>query len=141
MNNHPDHIHAQLLADTHPLLVHRNCHIRLHRNASLPWVILIPETSCIEYCDLSAGQQALINRLGQLIGGYFKQHLGAEKINFAAIGNVVQQLHIHVIGRHQSDPLWPDVVWGRELPDKQWTTSALTDLQAGLQAVVEEESP
>jgi diadenosine tetraphosphate (Ap4A) HIT family hydrolase len=138
MQDHPDHIHSQLLADTHPLLVHRGCHIRLHRNASLPWVILIPDTDCIEFCELSAGQQALITRLGRQIGRYFKQQLGAEKINFAAIGNVVQQLHIHVIGRHRSDPLWPDVVWGRPLPDKVWTEPARAELQAGLRAVIED---
>ena len=137
MQDLPDHIHAQLLADTHPLLALGACHVRVHRNASLPWVILIPQTDCIEFCDLTTTEQLNITRLGQLIGHYFKQHLGAEKINFAAIGNVVQQLHIHIIGRHRSDPLWPDVVWGRDLQDKQWTESALTELQAGLQAVIE----
>jgi diadenosine tetraphosphate (Ap4A) HIT family hydrolase len=139
MTNHPDHIHSQLLADTLPLLVHGTCHIRLHRNASLPWVILIPETNCIELCELSAEQQLEVTRLGQHIGRYFKQHMGAEKINFAAIGNVIQQLHIHIIGRHPSDPLWPDVVWGRPLPDKQWSTAELSELQSSLQSMIEDQ--
>lgn len=138
MTDQADHIHPQLLADTHPLLVDGNCHIRVHRNASLPWVILIPDTTCVELCELSTEQQLHITRLGRQIGRCFTQQFGAEKINFAAIGNVVQQLHIHVIGRHRSDPLWPDVVWGRPLPEKRWTDAGLDQLKTGIKAMLED---
>lgn len=138
MQANANHIHPQLLADTHPLLVHEHCHIRVHRNATLPWAILIPPAECIEFCDLTTRQQLHITRLSRLIGDHFKRHMGAEKINFAAIGNVVQQLHIHVIGRHRKDPLWPDVAWGRTLPEKHWTEASLAQLKAGISATMED---
>ncbi|MFC3195073.1 HIT family protein [Marinicella sediminis] len=140
MSRHTAHIDPQLLADSHPLFIHGSCHIRLHRNASLPWVILIPQTNHIEFCDLDEQQQLEITRLSRVIGGFFKTECGAEKINFAAIGNVVQQLHIHVIGRNQQDPLWPDVVWGHVLPDEAWTDGQLKRMKQRLIALLAEES-
>ncbi|MCW8869737.1 MAG: HIT family protein [Proteobacteria bacterium] len=129
-------IHPQLLADSHALLNWQNCHVRLHKNASLPWVIIIPNTKEIEFCDLPNDLQLEITGLSQIIGNYFKQACGTEKINFAAIGNVVQQLHIHVIGRNSTDPLWPDVVWGRDLPDKSYSPEQIEELKQQLKAVI-----
>lgn len=129
-------IHPQLLADSHDLFHWQNCHLRLHKNASLPWVIIIPNTKEIEFCDLPVDLQLEITRFSQMIGDYFKQACGAEKINFAAIGNVVQQLHIHVIGRNSKDPLWPDVVWGRDLPDKSYSPQQIEDFKQGLKKTI-----
>ena len=130
-------IHPQLLADSHALFRLQNCHVRLHKNASLPWVIIIPDTKEIEFCDLPNNLQLEITGLSQIIGNYFKQACGTEKINFAAIGNVVQQLHIHVIGRNRKDPLWPYVVWGRELPDKPYSQQKFDDFKLKLQQAIE----
>jgi diadenosine tetraphosphate (Ap4A) HIT family hydrolase len=130
-------IHPQLLADSHALLNWQNCHVRLHKNASLPWVIIIPETDEIEFCDLPKDLQLEITGLSQMIGDYFKKACGAEKINFAAIGNVVQQLHIHVIARNSSDPLWPDVVWGQDLPDKSYSPEQIETLKQQLKAAID----
>jgi diadenosine tetraphosphate (Ap4A) HIT family hydrolase len=132
MTLNTDHIHPQLLADSHPLGRAGSCHIRLHKNACVPWVILIPETDCTEFCDLSEARQLEITRLSRIISDWFKAALGAEKINFAAIGNVVQQLHIHVIGRHRQDPFWPDVMWGQRLPELSWQDNELLNLQQQL---------
>ena len=130
-------IHPQLLADSHALFHCQNCHLRLHKNASLPWVIIIPDTKEMEFCDLPNNLQLEITGLSQIIGNYFKQACGTEKINFAAIGNVVQQLHIPVIGRNRKDPLWPYVVWGRELPDKPYSQQKLDDFKLKLQQAIE----
>ncbi len=130
-------IDPQLLADSHELLVWRACHIRLHHNATLPWIILIPETTELELHDLSTGEQLNILQLSRLIGEHFRQNHGMEKINFAAIGNVVQQLHIHVIGRHHKDPLWPDVVWGRDLPAQSYQTADIQQLKSQLHTLLE----
>jgi hypothetical protein len=78
-------IHPQLITDSHELFNRQNCHVRLHKNATLPWIIIIPETDKIEFCDLPNEQQLEITHLSQMIGDYFKNACGAEKINFAAL--------------------------------------------------------
>ena len=130
-------IHPQLAADSHELFNWKSCQIRLHKNASLPWLIIVPNTDLIEFHDLSLSLQQEVTQLSQVFGNYFKQHCGAEKINFAAIGNVVQQLHIHVIGRHKNDPLWPDVVWGKPLPTASYSEEQVIKIKNTLKKMLE----
>ncbi len=130
-------IDPRLLADSHELLIWQGCHIRLHNNASLPWVIIVPETTAVELHDLAIDEQLKILQLSQLIGDHLKQHKGITKINFAAIGNVVQQLHIHVIGRHPQDPLWPDVVWGKALPNNSYLAEDMVQFRNDLSQLLE----
>jgi len=122
-------IHPQLTADSHELFEWQHCHLRLHKNATLPWLIIVPNTELIEFHDLSSELQLEITHISQITSAYFKAEFGAEKINFAAIGNVVQQLHIHVIGRHRKDPLWPAVIWGNDLPSKQYLTDEIASIK------------
>ncbi len=129
-------IDPRLDADSHPLFSYQHCEIRLQKNASLLWVIIIPQTNVIEFCDLSDHQQLTITQVAKQFGDYFKANFGAEKINFAAIGNVVQQLHIHVIGRHSKDPLWPDVVWGNSLPELTYSTDELFEISAAFKKLL-----
>lgn len=128
----PFQIHSQLLQDCHKLCEWQDCHLLLHRNASMPWLIIVPETNVTEFHDLDPEQQLQITRLSQRISDHFKSHFAAEKINFAAIGNVVKQLHIHVIGRHPNDALWPDVVWGAQLPDQTYSAKELATFRADI---------
>lgn len=92
------------------------CRLLLMNNAALPWFVLVPEADVIEVCDLSPGEQAAlqveINQVSNLVRGFE----GVEKLNIGAIGNIVSQLHVHVVGRHPGDYCWPDVVWGAEVP-------------------------
>ncbi|TDR23749.1 HIT family protein [Marinicella litoralis] len=133
-------VDSRLEADSHALFDWKNCHLRLHKNASLPWLIIIPHTDEIEFCDLNHQLQREITAISHVIGRHFKSACGAEKINFAAIGNVVQQLHIHVIGRHRNDPLWPDVVWGNVLPDQTYHPDKLTAISATFKNLLATES-
>lgn len=81
-------------------------------NALFPWFILVPETDVVELCDLDpASQQILLEEINRL-SRFVKESFPIDKLNVAAIGNVVKQLHIHVIGRRTDDPCWPGVVWG-----------------------------
>ncbi len=130
-------IHPQLAADSHALFEWQHCHLRLHKNASLPWLIIIPETEHIEFHDLPTSLQLKITHISQVSADLFKSAHGAEKINFAAIGNVVQQLHVHVIGRHRKDPLWPDVVWGRTLPEQSYSADQLQTINTSIQNLLE----
>jgi diadenosine tetraphosphate (Ap4A) HIT family hydrolase len=109
-------IHPQLLADCHRLGRFDLCHVLLQKNALLPWFILVPESDVTDIFELRDEQRiTTINEAG-LIAQFIKRHLGYRKINFAAIGNVVPQLHLHVVGRKPDDPCWPAPVWGN-LPD------------------------
>lgn len=84
----------------------------LKNEAHFPWVVLVPRVAAIrEIHQLSnENQRQLMNEISQVsqqVSAYFK----ADKINVGALGNIVQQLHIHVIARFTHDPLWPHSLW------------------------------
>ena len=109
-------IHPQLLADCHRLGRLQHCTVLLNRNAHLPWFILVPETGVEDFLDLPQGQRSGILDECASISAFIKRALGYDKVNFAGLGNLVPQMHLHIIGRSQQDPAWPGPVWGR-LPD------------------------
>ncbi len=87
--------------------------VRLMDDARFPWLLLVPRVAeASEWIDLDGGQQRLllveINQLSQLL----RQEPGVHKLNIGALGNVVRQLHVHVLGRHPGDAAWPGPVWG-----------------------------
>jgi len=88
----------------------------LLKNALIPWFILVPRRSATEIFELDRkDQEALLEEIN-LLSGFVKELSGVEKLNVAAIGNIVNQLHVHIIGRNSQDFCWPNVVWGR--PEK-----------------------
>jgi diadenosine tetraphosphate (Ap4A) HIT family hydrolase len=107
-------LHPQLAADTHPLAALELCELRLMDDANYPWLVLVPRVAeARELIDLDAAQRhALtdeIDRAARLLRDAFRPH----KLNVAALGNLVPQLHVHVIAREENDPAWPAPVWGR----------------------------
>ena len=107
-------LHPQLAADTHPLAAFALCDLRLMDDANYPWLILVPRLPMArELLDLDAPQRHQlsdeIERTGRLLRDVFQPH----KLNVAALGNLVPQLHVHVIARFEHDPSWPAPVWGR----------------------------
>lgn len=95
------------------------CDVLYLPDAQVPWVILVPKLSnAIEWIDLSEDQQFLLTKEISLVSRIFKANFNPDKINIGALGNMVPQLHIHVIGRYKSDRSWPNAIWG---------TSDLTD--------------
>jgi diadenosine tetraphosphate (Ap4A) HIT family hydrolase len=105
-------IHPRLLADCHRLGRLGACHLLLHRNASLPWFILVPETTVADLLDLEPRAREAALDACALVCTYIKAEFRVPKVNFAAIGNLVPQLHLHVVGRTPGDPCWPAPVWG-----------------------------
>lgn len=103
----------RLAADTRALFFRDDCAVLLHRNAAVLWLILVPRTDCRELYQLPAGQRRALDGVADGIAAYLHQERAVDKINVAAIGNVVPQLHLHVVGRWHDDPCWPDPVWGR----------------------------
>ena len=87
--------------------------IRLVKNALVSWFLIIPDSDKTEWFDFDEKLQQDLNRQISQISRFIKEKQAADKINIAMIGNLVPQLHIHVIGRKQDDFCWPDVIWGR----------------------------
>jgi len=86
--------------------------ILLMNNSLLPWFILVPQTSEIEIIDLTVSEQIKLQDSINILGSFIKKYFTVSKLNIAAIGNIVSQLHIHIVGREPSDYCWPNVVWG-----------------------------
>ena len=114
MNRPSDwHLHPQLADDTHPVASWPLCELRLMDDANHPWLILVPRVfEAVELLDLSNAQQGeLMREVGvasRVLQAVFKPY----KLNVAALGNLVPQLHVHVIARFQDDIAWPRPVWG-----------------------------
>ena len=86
----------------------------LMNNALVPWFILVPVTQATEIYQMPEEQQAQLLEEINLLSDFINSEFSIEKLNVAAIGNIVKQLHVHIIGRHSSDFCWPGVVWGAE---------------------------
>ena len=84
----------------------------LMNNSLVPWFILVPETSVIEMVDLPQSDQAALLQEINILSAFIRGNFEITKLNIASIGNIVSQLHVHVVGRDPSDKFWPGVVWG-----------------------------
>ena len=136
----PEHfeLDPQLASDTHPLCRFELCDVRLMDDANYPWLILVPRViAARELIDLDAEQRhqlsAEADRAAHLLRNAFRPH----KLNVAALGNVVAQLHVHVIARFESDPAWPAPVWGR-VEANPYTPEALVERIDRMQELLRE---
>ena len=87
--------------------------VLLMNDARYPWLILVPRRySATEPFELSEADQAQLWRESMRLGGAMKAHFAANKLNIAALGNQVAQLHVHHIARFHADDAWPGPVWG-----------------------------
>lgn len=125
-------IDQKLMTDAHHLGFHKGFHILLHKNATIPWVILVPETDVQEIYQLSENMQKLFFALSTKIASFMKSTYHVDKMNVAAIGNIVSQLHIHVIARRYDDACWPDVVWGKNYQITSYTSQELSIIKENL---------
>ena len=90
------------------------CSLLLMNNASVPWFILVPRVmQATELTELPMElQQQVLHEMNQ-VAAMVTSLYNPDKLNIGALGNVVSQLHIHIIGRFTNDPAWPSPVWGR----------------------------
>lgn len=106
-------LHPQLADDTHPLAQFALSEVRLMDDANHPWLILIPKVdNAVELIDLDAAQQAQLMQEIDRASRALQVAVKPYKLNVAALGNMVPQLHIHVIARFRDDIAWPRPVWG-----------------------------
>ncbi len=104
---------VRLTADTVFIGTFSLCEIRLMNDCRWPWLILVPRlVGAEEIHDLSPVEQAQIATETSRVATALKTHTNCSKINTGALGNIVRQLHIHVIARDENDPNWPGPVWG-----------------------------
>jgi diadenosine tetraphosphate (Ap4A) HIT family hydrolase len=89
------------------------CRVLLMNDARWPWLILVPRRKgLVELIDLElADQTQLMGEAGRA-ARFLKSRAKADKINLGALGNIVHQLHLHVVARTIGDPAWPGPVWG-----------------------------
>ena len=91
--------------------------VLLMNDAGFPWLIAVPRhAGAVELFDLGAAERAQLMGELTLLAQLLKDLTGCHKINIAAIGNVVSQLHVHIVARRRDDPLWPRPVWGAQPP-------------------------
>lgn len=108
----------RLSTDTLPVADLPLCRVLLMNDARYPWIILVPRYPSIsEVFELSAADQQQLWREATQLGEAMKEALGGDKLNIATLGNVVSQLHVHVVVRRRTDATWPAPVWGNGSPE------------------------
>lgn len=104
---------SRLAADTHPVGDLALCSVLLMDDARFPWLILVPRRPGLsELTDLTPEEASLAFEEIRIAVRVMQALAQPDKVNVAALGNVVAQLHVHVVGRFRSDPAWPGPVWG-----------------------------
>ncbi|MCK7613360.1 HIT domain-containing protein [Roseibium sediminicola] len=89
------------------------CAVRLMKDANYPWLLLVPRKSdLVEIIDLDEADQQQLMREIALASTCLRQVTDCEKLNVGALGNMVSQLHVHVIARFREDAAWPGPAWG-----------------------------
>lgn len=135
MNDSRFSLHPQLRRDFKVLGRTGPSWLLLRNNAALPWFLLVPETECTEIFELPATTREALRHQMDVLAAFVKQHFKADKINVAAIGNVVPQLHVHVIARRRDDCCWPQAAWGHVEVEASWSAAELTRLDTALDAL------
>lgn len=88
--------------------------VLLMNNSLVPWFILVPKVEENEICLLTNQQQNILYREIDILSKFVRDSFETDKLNIAAIGNIVNQLHVHIVGRRKDDYCWPGVVWGEK---------------------------
>lgn len=107
-------LHPQLAADTFLVREEEDLLLLMMNDKQYPWFIVVPKVANIsEWHDLSQEMQVRLHLYCVELGKAITASFDSVKINTAALGNMVSQLHVHVIGRNQQDAAWPKPVWGQ----------------------------
>ena len=106
-------LHPQLERDTVPVGDLTLSRVLLMKDANYPWLILVPQRAgIVEIFDLAEDERTQLMQEIAQASAALKALTECEKLNVAAIGNIVPQLHVHIVARRHSDPAWPKPVWG-----------------------------
>ncbi|KTD75535.1 HIT domain-containing protein [Legionella waltersii] len=111
--------------------------VLLKNDASYPWLILLPKRKSIkELYQLDQGDRVLLTEEIYRASMIMKDFFNPYKLNVGSLGNVVEQLHIHIVGRNQTDPLWPQGIWQASSVSVPYQENELFDLTNALRKLV-----
>ena len=117
----------KFLKSSHHITDLKLCSIRLHDNSKFPWIILIPKRIKItDITNLNSRDQILLMKELVYVSRLMKKLFKTSRLNVEKIGNLVPQLHIHVIARHKKDTSWPLSVW--VVKGKPYSKVALSEI-------------
>jgi diadenosine tetraphosphate (Ap4A) HIT family hydrolase len=103
----------RLQADTQLVGTLALCEVRLMNDARFAWLVLVPRRAdLVEITDLAADEQATLWQEVNRAGAALRATVPCNKLNLGALGNIVRQLHVHVVARCEGDAAWPGPVWG-----------------------------
>jgi len=126
-------LHPQLAADTAPVCDLALSLLLVMNDANFPWLILAPRRAgASEIIDLGGEQALLVDEIA-LVSRALKDETRCDKLNVATIGNVVPQLHVHIVARRKEDVAWPKPVWGA-VPRRDYDAEALKRFIAAIRA-------
>jgi diadenosine tetraphosphate (Ap4A) HIT family hydrolase len=133
-------LHPQLAQDTVELGRFPLCRVLLMRDANYPWALLVPDRDGVsEIFQLSEADQQQLMRESSFLARSLENEFAGDKLNIAALGNIVPQLHVHHIVRYKTDAAWPAPVWGR-VPALAYDESELRALAKKLSDVLQNDS-
>jgi diadenosine tetraphosphate (Ap4A) HIT family hydrolase len=119
-------LHPQLEKDSELVTELMLCSVRIINDINYPWLILVPKVDNIsDVIDLSDVQQRMLWQESALVSRALKHLFTPDKLNVAALGNMVPQLHLHHIVRYKNDVSWPKPIWG-QVPSKAYSDKQLS---------------
>jgi diadenosine tetraphosphate (Ap4A) HIT family hydrolase len=121
---------ARLEADTRPVASLGLCDVRLMNDARFPWLVLVPRRHGLaEIIDLTADEQTTLWQEVNRAAAALRAVAPCDKLNLGALGNIVRQLHVHIVARCEGDAAWPGPVWGsgQAVPYAEASLSARRD--------------
>ena len=106
-------IHPQITQDSFLVWESEDIIVRLMNDQRFPWLLVIPTYDVVEFHDVPWPKAAALTKFLHQLSAHIKQEFSADKMNMATLGNVVPQLHFHLIARYKTDAAWPKPVWGQ----------------------------
>lgn len=123
---------GRLAADTRHVASLPLCEVLLMNDARYAWLVLVPRRAgMIEIADLAEAEQQALWREANRAAAALRACAPCDKLNLGALGNIVRQLHVHVVARREGDAAWPGPVWGSG-PAQPYAPGALAQLLARL---------
>lgn len=132
-------IDSRLAGDTLEVASLTLCQVLLLNDQRYDWLVLVPQRESVtEVLDLSPPDQAQLWREVTLVAGVLREAQPDCKLNIGALGNIVRQLHLHILLRQEGDPAWPGPVWGHS-PREPYSEEAGQAAVARWRAQLEQE--
>ncbi|OOG42096.1 HIT family protein [Rhodanobacter sp. C05] len=127
---------ARLEADTRLVASLALCDVRLMNDTRYAWLVLVPrQAGLVEITDLAANEQTLLWQEVNRASAALREIAPCDKLNLGALGNIVRQLHVHIVARREGDAAWPGPVWGHGHAQPYADTSLAARLDALRQAL------